>query len=202
MSEDFGSRLRQERERRKISLDSIAASTKVNVALYEGLERDDVSRWPSGIFGRSFVRAYATAIGLDPDTVVRQFLERFPEAEPQPLETAVAEVKREPVPEVKPALRLKVADTAWTFAGGQVLSALQGRWAAVSVDAAVIVVTGALLFLAVGAFWMPLAIFTFGYYWGSILIVGNTPGVYLAAQAWDGSRVERPRADEARHVTS
>jgi len=203
MSEEFGLRLRQERERRKISLDSIAATTKVNVALYEGLERDDVSRWPSGIFRRSFVRAYATAIGLDPDAVVREFLERFPEPEqPQPIEAAVTEAKRESTPEVRPALRLKVADTAWTFAGGQVLSALQGRWAAVSVDAAVIVVTGALLFLAVGAFWMPLAIFTFGYYWGSILIVGNTPGVYLAAQASDDSRVERPRADEARHVTS
>jgi len=206
MSEEFGPRLRQERERRKISLDSIAATTKVNVALYEGLERDDVSRWPSGIFRRSFVRAYATAIGLDPDTVVRAFLERFPEPEPQPVEVTVAEAKREPTaaaaPEVRPALRLKVADTAWTFAGGQVLSALQGRWAAVLVDAAVIVVTGALLFLAVGAFWMPLAILTFGYYWGSILIVGNTPGVYLAAQASDDSRVERPRADEARHVTS
>ena len=201
MSEAFGSRLREERERRKISLDSIAATTKVSVALYEGLERGDVSRWPSGIFRRSFVRAYATAIGLDPDAIVREFFEQFPDAEPQPLETAIAEARREPVPEVRPALRLKVADTAWAFAGGRVLSALQGRWVAVLVDAAVIVVTGALLFLAVGAFWMPLAIFTFGYYWGSILIVGNTPGVYLAAQAWDG-RVERPHADEARLVTS
>jgi transcriptional regulator with XRE-family HTH domain len=201
MNEEFGPRLRQERERRKISLDSIAATTKVNVALYEGLERDDVSRWPSGIFRRSFVRAYATAIGLDPDAIVREFLERFPEPEPQPIETAIAEVRPEPAPEVRPALRLKVADTAWAFAGGHVLSALQGRWAAVLVDAAVIVATGALLFLIVGAFWMPLAIFTFGYYWGSILIVGNTPGVYLAAQSWDG-RVEPPHADEARHVTS
>src|SRR6185369_12581664 len=33
MNEEFGVRLRQERERRKISLDSIAATTKVNVAL-------------------------------------------------------------------------------------------------------------------------------------------------------------------------
>jgi transcriptional regulator with XRE-family HTH domain len=201
MNEEFGVRLRQERERRKISLDSIAATTKVNVALFEGLERGDVSRWPSGIFRRSFVRAYASAIGLDPDAVVREFLERFPDPEPQPVETAITEPKREPAPEVRTGLRLKVADTAWAFAGGHVLSALQGRWAAVSVDAAVIVVTGALLFLFVGAFWMPLAIFTFGYYWGSILVVGNTPGVYLAAQAWDG-RVERPRTDEPRQVTS
>ena len=201
MNEAFGTRLRQERERRKISLDSIAATTKVNVALYEALERGDVSRWPSGIFRRSFVRAYASAIGLDPDIIVREFLDQFPEPEPQPLETAIAEPRREPAPEVRTGLRLKVADTAWTFAGGHVLSALQGRWAAVLVDAAVIVATGALLFLIVGAFWMPLAIFTFGYYWGSILVVGNTPGVYLAAQARD-DRVEQPRTDEARQVTS
>jgi transcriptional regulator with XRE-family HTH domain len=202
MNEGFGPRLRQERERRKISLDSIAATTKVSAALYEGLERDDVSRWPSGIFRRSFVRAYAAAIGLDPDAVVREFVERFPEPETQPVETAAAELRREAAPEPPRAgLRLKVADTAWTFTGGRVLSALQGRWAAVSVDAAVIVITGALLFLCVGAFWMPMAIFTFCYYWGSILVVGNTPGVYLAAQAWDG-RVQRTHTDEASHVTS
>lgn len=201
MNEEFGARLRQERERRKISLDSIAATTKVNAALYEGLERGDVSRWPSGIFRRSFVRAYASAIGLDPDAIVREFVGLFPEPEPQPLETAAPEPKREATPEVHAGLRLKVADTAWSFAGGCVLSALQGRWAAVSVDAAVIVVTGALLFLFVGAFWMPMAIFTFGYYWGSILVVGNTPGVYLAAQAWDG-RVQRSGTDEAHQVTS
>src|SRR5690349_7362675 len=105
MNEDFGARLREERERRKISLDSIAATTKVSVALYEGLERGDVSRWPSGIFRRSFVRAYASAIGLDADALVREFLERFPDAEPHPLETAIADVKRETAPEPRAGLR-------------------------------------------------------------------------------------------------
>jgi len=75
----FGPRLRQERERRHISLTSIAQNTKISRALLEALERDDVSRWPAGIFRRSFVRAYAQAIGLDPDEVVREFLERFPD---------------------------------------------------------------------------------------------------------------------------
>lgn len=201
MREEFGPRLRKERERRKISLDSIAATTKVSVALFEGLERDDVSRWPSGIFRRSFVRAYASAIGLDPDEIVREFLERFPEPEVVLAEPPAAEAKPEKRDLISRArLRLKVADTAWTFAGGHVVSALRGRWAAVTVDAAVIVVTGALLFLILGAFWMPLSIFTFGYYWGSILLVGNTPGVYLAAQAGD-ERVEPARHEEAQHVT-
>lgn len=85
MSDSFGARLRYERERRQIALRSIAEGTKIGVSLLEGLERDDVSRWPSGIFRKSFVRAYAEAIGLDPDPVVREFVERYPD----PLEVDV-----------------------------------------------------------------------------------------------------------------
>src|ERR1700716_699234 len=72
-------RLRRERERRQIALSSISANTKISASLFEALERGDVSRWPSGIFRRSFIRAYAGAIGLDPDTVAREFLEQFPD---------------------------------------------------------------------------------------------------------------------------
>ena len=75
----FGPRLRLERERRQISLTSIAENTKISRSLLEALERDDVSRWPTGIFRRSFVRAYAQAIGLDADEIVKEFAERFPD---------------------------------------------------------------------------------------------------------------------------
>lgn len=79
MAENLGNRLRQERERRRIPLASIASDTKIGLSLLEGLERDDVSHWPSGIFRRSFLRAYVQAIGLDPDPVLREFLERYPD---------------------------------------------------------------------------------------------------------------------------
>ena len=78
----FGPRLRQERERRQISLASIAANTKINQSLLAALERDDVTRWPSGIFRRAFLRSYATAIGLNPDDVWKEFSERFPDPNP------------------------------------------------------------------------------------------------------------------------
>ena len=61
----FGPRLRAERERRGISIETIASVTKVGGDLWDGLERNDFSRWPSGIFARAFVRDYARAIGLD-----------------------------------------------------------------------------------------------------------------------------------------
>lgn len=78
----LGPRLRQERERRQISLTSIAANTKISRSLLEALERDDVTRWPSGIFRRAFIRSYASAIGMNPDEVWREFAERFPDPHP------------------------------------------------------------------------------------------------------------------------
>jgi transcriptional regulator with XRE-family HTH domain len=74
----FGPRLRSERERRGISLDTIAAATKVSADLWDGLERNDFSRWPSGIFARAFIRDYARAVGLDSDEVVDEFCRLFP----------------------------------------------------------------------------------------------------------------------------
>ena len=44
MNDSFGTRLRAQRERQRIGLAAIAHSTKINVALFEALERDDVSR--------------------------------------------------------------------------------------------------------------------------------------------------------------
>jgi transcriptional regulator with XRE-family HTH domain len=75
----FGVRLRSARERQRISLSTIAEQTKIKASLLEALERDDVSQWPRGIFGRSHLRAYAQAIGLDPDKVVSEFLEVHPD---------------------------------------------------------------------------------------------------------------------------
>ena len=57
MTDSFGTRLRRQRERRQVSLADIAAHTKIKASLFEELERDDASHWPSGIFRRSFVRA-------------------------------------------------------------------------------------------------------------------------------------------------
>jgi transcriptional regulator with XRE-family HTH domain len=74
----FGPLLRAERQRRGISLETLASVTNVSAELWDGLERNDFSRWPSGIFARSFVRDYARALGLDETEVVDQFCRLFP----------------------------------------------------------------------------------------------------------------------------
>ena len=76
--ETFGPRLRSERERRGISIETIVTVTKVGADLWVGLERNDFSKWPSGIFARAFIRDYAKAVGLDADEVVDEFCRLFP----------------------------------------------------------------------------------------------------------------------------
>lgn len=76
--EDFGSRMRQARERRGVTLRTIAESTKISVSALEALERNDISRLPGGIFSRAFVRSYAAEVGIDPEQTVREFLAQFP----------------------------------------------------------------------------------------------------------------------------
>jgi transcriptional regulator with XRE-family HTH domain len=88
MSESFGARLRRRREEQQIALATIAEKTKIKQSLLEALERDDISHWPSGIFRRAFIRAYAHAINLDPDAIVREFIELFPD--PVEVETPAA----------------------------------------------------------------------------------------------------------------
>ena len=60
-----------------MSLRDIAATTKISVVTLEALERNDFSRLPGGIFSRAFVRAYALAVGVEPEEAVNEFLVEF-----------------------------------------------------------------------------------------------------------------------------
>jgi transcriptional regulator with XRE-family HTH domain len=75
---DFGSRLRDARERKGMSLSEIATATKISSRILDALERNDITRLPGGIFSRSFVRAYAEEVGLDPEAAVEDFIRQFP----------------------------------------------------------------------------------------------------------------------------
>src|SRR5678815_5105888 len=107
MPESFGSRLRQQREEKQIDLIAIAGQTKIKLALLEGLERDDVSHWPSGIFRRAYIRTYAQMIGLDPDVTLREFLEVYPEPVDVLDAAAAAEIEEAARRNAAPAMRLR-----------------------------------------------------------------------------------------------
>lgn len=77
---DFGTFLRKARERRGMSLQQVAATTKISARVLGALEQNDPSKLPGGIFARAFVRAYAREVGLDPEATVARFVDDFPES--------------------------------------------------------------------------------------------------------------------------
>ena len=79
--ETFVTRLRRYRQRHRITLDEIAAETRVKPALLEALERNDLSEWPRGVYARAWIRAYASAVGLDPIDTVDEFCRLFPQGD-------------------------------------------------------------------------------------------------------------------------
>jgi len=74
----FASNLRRTRLQRGITLAEIAESTMIAERLLEGLEQNDFSQWPSGLYARSFISQYALAIGADPELTVDEFCRHFP----------------------------------------------------------------------------------------------------------------------------
>jgi cytoskeletal protein RodZ len=69
----FGENLQREREMRGVTLKEISAATKISVRFLEALEKEQFGKLPGGIFNRSFVRAYASYLGLDEDHVIAEF---------------------------------------------------------------------------------------------------------------------------------
>jgi hypothetical protein len=182
--DQFGPRLRRERERRGISLDTLARTTKVSVDLWEGMERNDFTRWPSGIFARAFVRDYARVLGLDADAVVDDFCRHFdigdrrgariveaqaelighnhqkaPDAEPLPQGRERRAARRNVPP--PPALRVKYAPRA----------------CAAAIDVAAVSAL-ALLSSRIGGigFWMAAGPAAFTYHVVSTIVVGASLG--------------------------
>ena len=67
-----GTRLRAAREASGKSLADVAALTRVPVRLLSALERDAVEELPAGPYATGFTKAFAQAVGLNPDEIVAQ----------------------------------------------------------------------------------------------------------------------------------
>ena len=78
----FGEKLKQEREKRKITLEQISVSTKIGTRMLQALEEDKFNQLPGGIFNKGFVRAYSRCVGLDEDQTVAEYLQASGDAPP------------------------------------------------------------------------------------------------------------------------
>ena len=79
--EAFGPNLRRMRVQRGVTLEQIAAVTRIGRDLWAAMESNDFSRWPAGIYARAYLRAYAVQIGADPDATVEEFCRSFPQGD-------------------------------------------------------------------------------------------------------------------------
>ncbi len=90
----FGDRLRREREMRGVSLEEIAAATKIGTRLLRALEDEQFERLPGGIFNKGFIRAYAKYLGIDEEGAVADYLDAAGRADPEAQGTAAQNVMR------------------------------------------------------------------------------------------------------------
>ena len=65
MAASIGEQLRLARESRGIGLREICDQTRISLHYLEAIEANDYKRLPGGVFNRSFIKAYAKAIGYD-----------------------------------------------------------------------------------------------------------------------------------------
>src|ERR1051326_7152980 len=84
---NFGSTFKKGRESKGISLDPIAAETRISPRFLLAIENEEFNLLPGGIFNRGFVRTYAEKVGLDPDQAVADYEQLVKVHEP--LEAAV-----------------------------------------------------------------------------------------------------------------
>jgi len=77
----FGEKLRQQRERRGLSLDAISTSTKISTRMLRAIEDEHFDQLPGGVFNKGFVRAYARQVGLDEEEVITDYLAALRESQ-------------------------------------------------------------------------------------------------------------------------
>jgi cytoskeletal protein RodZ len=81
-SPTLGEFLRQERERRGVTIEQVASATKISVRLLHSLEADHYADLPAKPFVRGFVTSYARFIGIDPKETLTRF-DRFIDSKAQ-----------------------------------------------------------------------------------------------------------------------
>jgi transcriptional regulator with XRE-family HTH domain len=178
---NFGRRLRDQRERTQIALSEIAEATKIKRSLLEELERGDVSAWPGGIFRRAFVRAYASAIGLSPESVVEEFTQVFPDGAPR----GGVEAKHE--------LRLTLVVDPWRRA----MTAVTNVVVALVEAGAIVALAFLTAWMAATNVWFVCAVTALTYYAVSAACLGRSPASWYMENGLPTRRPRRSKASSA-----
>jgi helix-turn-helix protein len=94
---EIGATLREARMRARIDVSEVEASTKIRAKYLRALENEEWDLLPGSTFVKSFLRTYATALGLDGKALVEEYRLNF-ERPSEPPEPIVASPRRVRVP--------------------------------------------------------------------------------------------------------
>jgi hypothetical protein len=179
---------------RGIGLSELAARTLLSPRIVDKIDEGRFSELPGGLYARSYIRAFASAVGLDPEDAVRELAERLPSAE-DPL-PALREIARSGDPFWLVALndfaltvrtRVAAVTTAWTGSTRRTMAA--------TIDALVLLILQAVLIQVTA--WTcgvhPQVLLEFGSgaiaaVWGILVMlyfvmlggIGKTPGAFMS----------------------
>ena len=73
---DIGSVLREARSRRGLTLAQVAQATKVPPSMLDHIEHNRFDRLPGSVFTKGYLRAFAAAVGVEGESVVREYVQQ------------------------------------------------------------------------------------------------------------------------------
>lgn len=111
-----GQILKEARLAKGISLNEIAASTRINLRILESIEEGNIEQLPQKTFVRGFVQTYARYLNLNADEILAVFQEEMGSTKPHvPTETSVGSgIPLKDSLSQSPALRPRAADALGT----------------------------------------------------------------------------------------
>jgi cytoskeleton protein RodZ len=119
-----GSVLRNEREHQGRVIEEIAQELCIMPSYLRSIEADDLTNLPGAFFYRSFVRQYATLLGLNPDKLQADIQVLTTMAEPE--EIVPAKPIRVPDAIAEAANRMELSSRSWAVPVAALLVALVG----------------------------------------------------------------------------
>ncbi|MCT8139882.1 helix-turn-helix domain-containing protein [Anaerobacillus sp. CMMVII] len=75
---ELGSRLKQAREERKLTLEELQSITKIQKRYLLAIEEGNLDMLPGQFYARAFVKSYAEAVGINPDLIFEEHANELP----------------------------------------------------------------------------------------------------------------------------
>jgi len=95
--ESFGSTLRIERQKKKLSIDQVSNHLKISKTILRAIEDEDNDSLPSPVYVKGFIRSYSSLLSLESDPLINSFnvfLSEEMEPFQQPINREVPEEKK------------------------------------------------------------------------------------------------------------